>query len=151
MALRLVSLAQGKLSNFKLIDLYDGQKDLKAKIIRAVGNPNKRLGEDALRMMRAVRIAAELGFTIEEETFKAIKRNTGLINKIAKERVRDELLKILGSPYPYEGMVMFRNAGLMQEILPEMEKTFGVEQKSPGRHHIYDVGTHSLLSLKNCK
>lgn len=151
MALRLVSLAQGKLSDFKLIDLYDGQKDLKAKIIRAVGNPNKRLGEDALRMMRAVRIAAELGFTIEEETFKAIKRNTGLINKIAKERVRDELLKILGSPYPYEGMVMFRNAGLMQEILPEMEKTFGVEQKSPGRHHIYDVGTHSLLSLKNCK
>jgi putative nucleotidyltransferase with HDIG domain len=137
--------------NVDIVDPFNGQKDLEGKTIRAVGNANERFSEDALRMMRAVRIAAELGFIIEEKTFRAIKKNASLINKIAKERVRDELLKIVGSPHPHEGITMFRNSGLMREILPEMEKTFGVEQKSPGRHHIYDVGTHSLLSLKNCK
>jgi tRNA nucleotidyltransferase (CCA-adding enzyme) len=134
-----------------LIDPYGGQKDLEKKLIRAVGNPDERFREDALRMMRAVRIAAELGFVIEEKTFKAVKKNASLINKIAKERVRDEFLKILISQHPYEGILVFKNTGLMQEVLPEFEKTFGVEQKSPGRHHIHDVGTHSLLSLKNCK
>jgi putative nucleotidyltransferase with HDIG domain len=142
---------QVKNQNFEIIDPFNGQVDLKNKIIRAVGDPKARFSEDALRMMRAVRIAAELGFVIEEKTFEAIKANAFLINKIAKERIRDELFKILGSPHPYEGIIMFRNTGLMQEILPELEKTFGVEQKSPGRHHVYDVGTHSLLSLKYCK
>jgi len=132
-----------------LIDPFGGQKDLNDKLIRAVGDPNERFSEDALRMMRAVRIAAELGFTIEEKTLKAIQKNASLINKIAAERVRDEFFKILASSYPYEGMMLFRNVGLMQEVLPELEKTFGVEQKSPGRHHIYDVGTHSMLSLKH--
>src|SRR3989344_6082325 len=133
---------------FQLIDLYNGQQDLNDKLIRAVGDPYERFSEDALRMMRAVRFSAELGFTIENETFEAIKVNATLINRIAKERIRDEIFKTLKSPHPYEGIVIFKNCGLMQEILPEMEKTFGVEQKSPGRHHIYDVGTHSLLSLK---
>lgn len=143
------SLALDK--NLKIIDLYDGQKDIDAKLIRAVGDPNERFSEDALRMMRAVRIAAELGFTIEEKTFDAIKKNAPLINKIAKERVKDELFKLLASPNPYEGTILFRSGGLMAEILPEIEKCFGVEQKSPGRHHIYDVGTHLLMSLKFCK
>lgn len=134
--------------NFSLIDPYDGQADLKRKLIRAVGNANKRFSEDALRMMRAVRIASELDFTIEEKTKKAILKNTALINKISRERARDELLKILASTHPYQGMVVFKEVGLMKEILPEVENTFGVEQKSPGRHHIYDVGTHSMLSLK---
>lgn len=132
----------------EIIDLYEGQKDLKKKLIRCVGNPNERFSEDALRMMRAVRIASELNFKIEGKTHEAIKTNAGLINKISRERVRDELLKILKSPHPHEGILLFKECGLMQEILPEMEKTFGVEQKSPGRHHIYDVGTHSLRSLK---
>lgn len=132
----------------EIIDLFNGYDDLNNKLIRAVGDPKKRFSEDALRMMRAVRIAAELGFTIEEETFEAIKKNTSLINKIAAERVRDELLKILASAYPYEGIIILRNSGILAEIIPELEETFGVEQKSPGRHHIYDVGTHSLLSLK---
>jgi len=135
--------------HLSLTDHFDGKKDLEDKLVRAVGDPNERFSEDALRMMRAVRIAAELGFTIEEKTLKAIQKNAPLINKIAAERVRDELFKILTSPYPYEGMMLFRNVGLMQEVLPELEKTFGVEQKSPGRHHIYDVGTHSILSLKH--
>jgi len=142
--------AKGKKEKYELIDLYKGREDLKKKLIRTVGNPNERFSEDALRMMRAVRIAAELNFSIEEKTLKAIKTNAPLINKIAKERVRDELLKILKSPHPYKGITTFKKVGLMKQILPEMEKTFGVEQKSPGRHHIYDVGTHSLLALKYC-
>jgi len=136
--------------NVELIDKYNGKRDLDEKIFRAVGNPDERYREDALRMMRAIRISSQLGFTIEEKTFNGIKNNAGLINKIAKERVRDELLKIFQSSYPYEGMVLFHNSGLLKEVLPEMEVTFGIEQKSPGRHHIYDVGTHSLRSLKNC-
>lgn len=150
MALRLVKLAQGKPS-YEFIDPYNGQKDLGNKLIRAVGDSDQRFGEDALRMMRAIRIAAELGFIVEEKTFDAVKKNAALINQIAKERVKEELFKILASPNPYDGMLLLRNSGLMAEILPEMEKAFGIEQKSPGRHHIYDVGTHLLMSLKFCK
>lgn len=138
------------LQKSKIIDLYNGQQDLKDKIIKAVGDPVKRFSEDALRMMRGVRIAAELGFTIEHETFEAIKQHAETIHQIAAERVRDELFKILKSDYPYEGVVMLRNSGLLAQILPELEECFGVEQKSPGRHHIWDVGTHSLLALKHC-
>ncbi len=137
--------------NLKVIDKFEGQKDLQGKLIRAVGDPDARFGEDALRMMRAVRFAAQLGFIIEEKTFEAIKKNAPLIQKIAKERIKEELFKTLSSPHPYEGMMIFKNSGLMAEILPELEKCFGVEQKSPGRHHIYDVGTHLLMSLKNCQ
>lgn len=137
--------------NLKIIDLYGGQKDIDNKLVKAVGNPDERFSEDALRMMRAIRIASELGFTIEDKTFEAIKKNATLINKIAKERVKEELFKLMGSPNPYEGILLFRDSGLMNEILPELEKCFGVEQKSPGRHHIYDVGTHLLMALKFCK
>jgi len=136
---------------FEIVDLFGGQKDLDKKIVRAVGDANVRFSEDALRMMRALRIAAELGFTIEEATLEAIKKNAALIGKIARERVKEELFKLLASHNPYEGILLFRNSGLMQEVLPELEKAFGVEQKSPGRHHLYDVGTHLLMSLKACK
>lgn len=135
----------------ELKDFYNGQKDIEAKLIRAVGDADERFSEDALRMMRAVRIASELGFLIEEKTFEAIKKNAPLISKIAKERVKEEFFKLLASPNPYDGMIHLKDSGLMAEILQEMEKCFGVEQKSPGRHHIYDVGNHLLMSLKNCK
>lgn len=134
-----------------LIDRYKGQEDLDKKIIRAVGNPDDRFGEDALRMMRAVRIATELGFTIEETTFDAIKKNAALIGKIAKERVKDELFKLIASPNAADGVMLLKDSGLVAEILPEMIKCFGIEQKSPGRHHTYDVGTHLVMSLKFCK
>lgn len=137
--------------NLKLIDLYNGQEDIENKLIRAVGDPNERFSEDALRMMRAVRFAAGLGFSIQGDTFEAVKKNATLIQKIAKERIKEELFKLIGSTHAYEGLVLFKDSGLMTEILPELTKCFGVEQKSPGRHHIYDVGTHLLESLKNCK
>lgn len=135
-------------SEIRIIDHFGGQEDLKKKLIRAVGDPNERFGEDALRMMRAVRIATQLNFAIEKNTLEAIKNNAQLIQKIAKERVKEELFKILSAHHVYEGILLFRLSGLMSQVLPEMEKTFGVEQKSPGRHHIYDVGTHLLMSLK---
>jgi len=141
--------AQGKL--FEIIDPYNGQEDLKNKLIRAVGDANERFSEDSLRMMRAVRIAATLGFTIESSTLQAIQANADKIKSISVERIHDELFKLMASDYPADGYLILRNSGLGQEILPEIETTFGVEQKSPGRHHIYDVGTHSVESLRNCK
>lgn len=138
-------------SKFALVDLYGGQKDLQDKLIRAVGNPTKRFAEDALRMMRAVRIATQLAFNIESATYDAIKMHVQAIEKISAERVRDELLKILGSEWPADGYKLLRNSGLGEYVLPEMEAAFGVEQKSPGRHHIYDVGTHSVETLRYCQ
>lgn len=131
-----------------LIDLFNGQKDLENKVIRTVGDPYERFSEDALRMMRAIRIAGELEFVIEEKTFQAVKEHAQLLNKISRERVRDELFKILASKNPVHGIQLLRESGLMELIIPELEKAFGVEQKSPGRHHIYDVGTHLLNSLQ---
>ncbi|MGB9613596.1 MAG: CCA tRNA nucleotidyltransferase, partial [Candidatus Margulisiibacteriota bacterium] len=134
--------------SLEIIDLFGGIRDFKNKIIRAVGDPKERFAEDALRMMRAVRFAAQLGFVIEEKTFAAIQKNASLINQISKERIREELFKVLSSGYPADGYQLLRNCGLAQVILPEVEKMFGVEQKSPGRHHQDDVGTHALKSLK---
>ena len=151
MALKLSNKLQIPNTNCQIIDYYKGREDIEKKLIKAVGDPGERFSEDALRMMRAVRIAGDLNFSIEEKTFEAIKNNAPLINKIAKERVKEELFKILASDNPYEGIVHFKDSGLMNEILPELVKCFGVEQKSPGRHHIYDVGNHLLMSLKNCK
>lgn len=139
-----------KTKKSKLIDLYHGQEDLKNKIVKTVGNPEERFQEDALRMMRAVRFSSTLGFLIEEETFSAIKKNYLLLKNISWERIRDELLKILASPFPYEGVLNLKKTGILSLVLPEVEKCFGVEQKSLKRHHIYDVGTHLLLSLKEC-
>lgn len=134
----------------KIIDLFEGQNDLKKNIIKAVGDPDKRFQEDALRMMRAIRIATQLKYLIEEKTFSAIQTNSKLISNISHERIRDELIKILSSDFPSEGILLLRNAGLLSLILPELEKCFGVEQKSPKRHHLYNVGTHLLVSLKSC-
>jgi len=141
MALR---YTQGKL---ELVDLFEGQEDLKNKIIRAVGDPKERFSEDALRMMRAIRFSSELGFTIEPGTFSAIQSNASLLNHISKERIKDELFKILSSDFPSEGITLLLTSGLLQLIIPELIKGYGLSQ---AKHHIYDVWTHSLMSLKNC-
>ena len=132
-----------------LIDPFNGQLDIKNKTIRAVGNPEKRFQEDALRLMRAIRIAAELGFEIDEKTFKAVQTNAGLIKEIAWERIRDELFKILSSENPYDGIIKLREGDLLQIILPEVERCFGVMQEGPKHDRVYDIGEHSLLSLKS--
>jgi len=130
----------------KIIDLVNGQEDLEKKIIRAVGAPEERFAEDALRMMRAIRFATQLGFTIEPETFAAIRKNNELIKFVSWERIRDELFKILTSPYPVEGITLLYTSGLLGHILPELVRCYGVTQ---AKHHKLDVWAHSLESLRH--
>lgn len=137
-------------SNEKIVDPFNGQADIKNKLIKAVGNPNKRFQEDALRLIRAVRIATELEFNIEEKTFQAIKQNAKLISEIAWERIRNELFKLLASTDPYTGILKLREAKLLQIILPELEICFGIVQQGPKHDRVYDIGEHSLLTLKYC-
>src|SRR5882724_229167 len=136
--------------NFTIIDPYGGQKDLNNKLIRAVGDPNLRFKEDALRMMRAIRFAGQLGFTIEEKTLQALTEDANLLAEISKERIRDELMKLLASEYPYEGTMLLKNTNLLQYIIPELLEGIGISQQRPGRHHTEDVFTHNVLSLKYC-
>ena len=148
-ALRL-RLEELKVESFVLIDPFDGQKDFKDRIIRAVGEPDKRFAEDALRLLRAVRFATVLNFSIEQKTQTAIKKNASLLSEISGERIRDELFKIIESDNAADGILLLKDLELLKIILPELEVCFAVEQKSPKRHHIFDVGTHCVLSLKNC-
>ncbi|MBI2406214.1 MAG: HD domain-containing protein [Candidatus Harrisonbacteria bacterium] len=128
----------------QLIDPYGGQTDLKKKIIRTVGNPDERFTEDALRLMRAVRFAAQLGFVIEKETAAAIKKHAGLLEMISKERVRDELAKLLMTDNAVRGMEDMRAFGLLRYVLPELQDGVSVGQN---KHHIYTVYEHNLRSL----
>ena len=135
-------------NGLKIIDLFDGQKDIKNKIIKAVGNAEKRFSEDALRLMRAVRFATTLDsdkvWEIEEETKKALQKNAHLLSFISRERIRDELMKIIMSPNGAQGIETLRRLGLLKYIIPELEQGFAVEQN---KHHIYQIYQHNLLSL----
>lgn len=129
----------------ELVDLFKGQLDLADKIIRTVGNPDERFQEDGLRIMRAVRLSTELGFTINEETLEAIQKNAGLLKNIAKERIREEFNRIIMSEQPMIGVFMCNKLGLLPYIIPELESSIGIEQ---GGIHIYDVYEHLLRSLQ---
>ena len=133
-----------------IIDPYGGQKDLSNRLIKAVGDPDIRFKEDALRLLRAVRFTSQLGFLIEDTTRDSIQKNAGLITKISWERIRDEFLKILAGDHPSEGILFLKNTGLLSYILPEVDVCFAIPQKSPKRHHVYDVGTHLVMALKHC-
>jgi tRNA nucleotidyltransferase/poly(A) polymerase len=134
----------------KVIDLFEGQRHLEEKQIVAVGDPDKRFAEDALRLMRAVRFASQLGFFIEEKTRESIQKNAERIQHISWERIRDEFLKIIASDHPAEGVLFLKSTGLLKYILPEVDIAFTIPQKSPKRHHIYDVGTHLVKALEAC-
>ncbi len=134
----------------ELTDPFNGQKDIKDKIIRAVGNPKERFKEDALRLLRAVRIATELSFKIEDKTWEEMIADSSLIKNISGERIRIELLRILTSDTAYEGIILLHESNLLKHILPELIEGIGVSQKRPGRHHTEEVFTHNLLSLKFC-
>jgi len=129
----------------EIVDPFNGQKDLKNKTIRAVGKANDRFNEDALRMLRAVRFATTLNFSIEEKTLKAIQKNAPWIQAISKERIRDELIKIFKSEKAAEGVDLLRKANLLKYIIPELQKGVGISQN---RGHIYDIYEHSMRSLK---
>ena len=132
-------------SGFMIVDPFEGQKDLKRKIIRAVGNPEERFAEDALRMMRAARLATVLNFTIEEKTRKAIQEKSALLKEISKERVRDELVKIIMAARAREGIELLYELKLLQYSMPELEEGYGVQQN---KHHKYTVWEHNLFSLE---
>lgn len=128
------------------VDPYKGHDDLVAKMLRAVGNPGERFREDALRMLRAIRLGAELGFAIEQETFVALTENAHLLKNISKERIRDELVKTLMSSRPMEALLHMKQTGLLEYVLPDLLRGVGVEQNQA---HSYTVFEHNLRTLQH--
>ncbi len=128
----------------EVLDPFGGKEDLKAKIIRTVGGAEQRFEEDALRLMRAVRFAVELDFEIDMDTRRAIEKKSRELEFIAKERVRDELVKILMTPQAAKGIILLEELGLLQFVLPELREGLGVAQN---KHHVYSVFEHSVKSL----
>ena len=129
-----------------IIDLYDGQKDIENKVIRTVGEPVDRFTEDGLRILRAIRLNAELGFEIEPKTEKAILENSALLKSISMERIRDEFTRIIMSQRPMNGLLAMKKLGIMRYVVPELEETYGVEQNQA---HTYDVWEHSIRSVQH--
>lgn len=129
------------------IDPFNGINDIKNKVIKAVGNPNERFREDALRMMRAVRFASTLNFTIKDNTKASIKNNAELINNISNERISDELSKILLSDEPSYGIRLLDELDLLEYIIPELKQCVNFDQKNP--HHSKNVFDHILSVLDN--
>ncbi|MEX1112789.1 MAG: HD domain-containing protein [Candidatus Andersenbacteria bacterium] len=128
-----------------IIDPFGGQADLEQKIIRAVGNPAERFSEDALRLMRTVRFAAQLRFAVEPQTLRAVKQYAESITAVSHERVRDELIKIVMSKNPELGLNLLQKTGLLAYTLPEVAEGVGIEQN---KHHIYTVFDHCVKSLQ---
>ena len=137
-----------ELPNGRIIDLHEGRKDLRHKIIRAIGIPEERFQEDALRMMRACRFSSQLGFDIEKDTEAAMKDLSPTIVRISAERIKEELFRLIDGKDPRKGLEAMRRTGLMHEILPELERTYRFEQ---GGMHEEDLYEHLLLSLETAR
>lgn len=137
----------------KIIDFFDGQKDLKNKIIKTVGDPEKRFSEDALRLMRAVRFATELNFNIEENTQRAIRKMAGLLREISQERIRDEFSKIIMANDAAFGVWLLNDLGLLQYIIPELCEGVGVigvtkKLKSHIKYEQLSIFDHNVKTLE---
>lgn len=133
-------------SNGQIVDLYKGQEDIQGAIVRAVGEAGERFQEDGLRIMRAVRLAAELGFIINTETEKAILSHKEMLSKVAKERIRDEFNKLIMSETPMVGIIMAQRMGILPYIIPELEQGLHMKQNQA---HAYDVFEHLVRSLQH--
>lgn len=129
----------------EIIDPFGGRDDLSMKVIRAVGDPRKRIDEDLLRSLRAVRFSNRLRFTIEDSLKEAIRENANKINSISQERIASELSEILTSATPSRGIRLMDGVGLLAEIFPEVKRTVGFDQHSS--YHSDDVYNHSLKVL----
>ena len=132
-------------SDGSVTDPFGGREDMAEKRLKAVGDPDERFAEDALRMMRAVRLATELNFVIESDTMAAITRNSKQLERISIERIAAEFLRIINSPTPMQGVIFLEKLGLIDYILPEIKAAIGCEQ---GGIHAYDVYEHLLRSLQ---
>ena len=144
-ALELGKGTKGKYEG-KYLDYYGGMDDLEAKIIRTVGEAHDRFTEDELRILRAVRIATEIGFKIDKKTEKTLQTNAPLLKNIAKERIRDEFEKIIMSDNPMAGLIFCQKMGLLPYISKDIEVMVSIEQS---RSHVYDVYEHSLRALQH--
>ncbi len=129
-----------------LVDAFSGKEDLERKVIRCVGNPKERFEEDALRMMRAVRFAAQLGFSIEAGTRGAITELADNLAKVSAERIQVELVKLLVSNHPGEFITAYET-GLTRVFLPEFDAMIDTPQNN--KHHCYNVGMHTIEAVKN--
>lgn len=129
-----------------LVDAFDGAEDLKKGVIRCVGNPHDRFGEDALRMLRALRFSAQLGFSIAGETKQAVLDLAGNLKKVSAERIQMELVKLLTSDHP-EVMADVYRLGLSKVFLPEFDRMMETPQNN--KHHSYSVGEHTVVALQN--
>ena len=130
----------------EIVDPYLGQEDIERHLIRSVGKPEDRFHEDALRVMRAVRFGAELGFAIEKDTLDAVVKFAHRIEKIAAERVRDEFIKMIMSERPMEGIILLHRTQVLKYVMPELEQGLGCEQNGD---HIYHVWEHNLRALQH--
>lgn len=130
----------------EIVDEHGGKEDLERRIIRAVGDPAERFAEDALRMMRAIRLAAELDFALEAQTMLGISRNAALLEKVSRERIRDELIRILMSERPMQALFVAQKLGILKYIIPELEEAIGIDQNQA---HSYDVFEHLLRSMQH--
>ena len=135
-----------RLKTEETVDLFEGIKDIKDKRLRAVGEAGLRFNEDALRMMRAVRLASELDFTIDADTFAAIEKTSEKLGKISKERVCDEFSKIIASDRPMQGVVFLEKTRLLPHVLPELLEGIGIDQNQA---HAFDVYEHLLRTLQH--
>ena len=129
-----------------LIDPYDGQKDIKDKLVRAVGQPSERFNEDSLRMLRAVRLVAELSFGIDGDTATAISKNSEHLGRVSRERVKDELVRILNSSQPMNALVLAQQLGILQYINADLIRGIGVKQNQA---HSYDVFGHLMRTMQH--
>ncbi len=140
-------LLMDPLDGDRVLDFVGGRDDLRAGVIRAIGDPELRFQEDKLRMLRAVRFAARLGYTIEPQTFAAIRDLARYVHQVSRERVRDELTKMLTEGHARSAFELLDASGLLHEVLPEVERMKGVEQP-PQFHPEGDVWVHTLLLLE---
>lgn len=131
-----------------LVDIFHGLSDIQRRMIRCVGCPAERFSEDALRMMRAVRFAAQLGYEIEEGTCTAIKQHAPALKHISAERIQTELVKLLLSPHP-DYIRLAYELGVTREVLPEFDEMMCTPQHNP--HHCYDVGGHTICALRHIR
>jgi poly(A) polymerase len=130
----------------EVLDFVGGRNDLQAKLVRAIGDPDRRFAEDKLRMLRAVRFAARFGYAIEPATFLSIQRHASQIHQVSRERLRDELTRMLTEGHARSAFLLLDQSGLLHELLPEIEAMKGVEQP-PQFHPEGDVFVHTLLLL----
>lgn len=131
----------------EIVDPFGGKNDLEKKVIRAVGVASERFEEDGLRIMRAIRLAAQLGFTIEAETLVALKAKVSNLKQISWERIGAEVMKLLTTSHAADGVMLMANTKILEIVMPELLATKAIKQ---GGHHIYDVFTHSIEALRAC-